>query len=154
MDVVEKDNYKVLVNILIDGEAKEGAFKVMLLLPTEFADNVPKVQVKLEDGQYVDVEAGVMGNYLIFNTQKLGKFLLSTDTSWDIVKIGPMIEWWGYLLIAIAVAIVCAGVVVCVIILKRKGLLQRFTKEKLITEFKVEDNDTEQNSEGVNNEEK
>lgn len=154
MDVVEKDNYKVLVNILLDGEAKEGAFKVMLLLPTEFADNVPKVQVKLEDGQYVDVEAGVMGNYLIFNTQKLGKFLLSTDTSWDIVKIGPMIEWWGYLLIAIAVAIVCAGVVVCVILLKRKGLLPRFTKENVITEVKVEDNDTEQNSEGVNNEEK
>ncbi len=132
MDISHATREEIYVNILLGGKSVEGAYTVNILLP-EGASGTMQVYLKV-DGEYRLLESRVGGNYLIFQTPALGEFKIVTDEAWPISD--SALEWWAWLLISIAIAVVISGVAV-VIVLYRQGKLP-IDKIKQLFSKKVE----------------
>ncbi len=121
MGVTLLSNEEITFDILLNGEVLEGDYMVNVLIPDGMRGE-PKVYLKNGE-EYVELESIVSGNYIIFSTPKLGTHRIVATEEWDIVNDGAL-EWWGWLLISISIAIVISGVVVFVILYK-KGLIRK-----------------------------
>lgn len=135
MEVSEISNEELVFNLLLDGKALEGEYLVSILIPEGMF--APKVY-KNDGGNLVELESKVGGNYLIFTTSGLGEHkIVATTEKWSVVAENSL-QWWGWLLISIAIAIVISGVVVLILLYKKgklpvekiKELLSRVQKKK------------------------
>lgn len=150
MDISSLSNQEVVFNILIDGKAVEGEHLVSILLPEGMF--APKVYAKV-GAEYQEIASTISGNYIIFTTSALGEHkLVSADEKWSLLEEESM-DWWAWLLISLAIAIVIGGVVV-VVLLYKKG---KISFDRVLTVFKTKQNEVKQSSaqesEGENREE-
>ncbi|MBO5773669.1 MAG: hypothetical protein J6R44_02420, partial [Clostridia bacterium] len=120
MAVTSLSNEEVLFDILLGGQALEGNYTVNVLIP-DGMNGAIKVCVKNGE-EYEEIESVVSGNYIIFNATKLGSYKLVATESWDIVK-DKALEWWGWLLISLAIVAVIAGASVGLMLACKKGKL-------------------------------
>ena len=68
----------------------------------------------------MEITSVVDGNYVLFNTRSLGRYKLVATEKWQIVE-EDKLDWWAWLLISIAIAIVVSGSVTSVIVATKKG---------------------------------
>lgn len=137
MDVTSISNEELTFNILLNGESKEGNYLVSILIPDGMYS--PQVYCKV-NGEYVLLESKIGGNYLIFNTTSLGEYKITANgEEWTLVNTNAL-EWWGWLLISIAIAIVISGVVVLILLYKKGKLPLEKVKEllKVVQNKKIE----------------
>ena len=120
MAITSLSNEEVAFDILLGGQAPEGNYTVNILIPDGMKGAV-KVYVKNGES-YEEIESVVSGNYIIFNVTKLGGYKLVATESWDIVN-DKALEWWGWLLISLAIVIVIAGISVGLVFAYKKGKL-------------------------------
>lgn len=120
MEITSLTNDETSFKILLNDEAKPGNYKVQILLPDGMNNDVAEVYYLGNEKQAL--EFVVSGNYLIFETTALGNFVIVAGEPWTMVEESG-IEWWGWLLISIAIAITIALSSVGVIIAYKKGKL-------------------------------
>ena len=111
-------NEEIAFTLLLDGEAKLGNYRVLLLLP-EGVSNVSGLYRVGESN--VELDYSISGNYIVFSASELGDFVMVAGEKWSVVP--SSIAWWGWLLISLAIALVVSGASVGIIIAYKKGKL-------------------------------
>ena len=117
-EITSITNQRIEFTLLLDGEAKVGNYKVLLLLPDGIT-NVAKIYRAGEPN--VAIDHSISGNYVIFSVSELGEFVMVAGEKWSVVS--NAIEWWGWLLISLAIVIVIAGISVGLVFAYKKGKL-------------------------------
>ena len=117
-EITSITNQRIEFKLLLDGEAKVGNYKVLLLLPDGIT-NVDKIYRAGEPN--VAIDHSISGNYVIFSVSELGEFVMVAGEKWSVVS--NAIEWWGWLLISLAIVIVIAGISVGLVFAYKKGKL-------------------------------
>ncbi len=118
MPVLSLSNEEIVFEVLLGGKALEGNYTVSLLIPDGLRGE-PKVYL-WNGTEYVEITSAVDGNYVLFNTRSLGRYKLVATEKWQIVE-EDKLDWWAWLLISIAIAIVVSGSVTSVIVANKKG---------------------------------
>ena len=142
MNISEATREELYVNILLGGKSVAGDYTVNILLP-DGTSGTQQVYLKI-DGEYRLLESRMGGNYLIFQTPVLGEFKIVTDGEWPISD--NTLEWWAWLLVSIAIAVVISGVAV-VIVLYKQGKLPIDKIKKLFSKKVKVGNVESQNAE-------
>ncbi len=151
--IVDVSKNKALETHIEEGETILGAYEVKitangihvqpdkkvtvkLLIPTELKKQDVKVLRITDDGRIVEMDASKDGEYAVFDTEILAKFVLVSEKKTSLA--------WLWILISIAVIVAVIGgvVVIMVKVGKNKGEIEKTDKE--ITE-KVEANEEKKN---------
>jgi len=118
MPVITLSNEEIVFDVLLGGNALQGNYTVSILMPDGLTGQ-PKVYL-WNGTEYVEISSVVGGNYVIFSTSSLGRYKLVATEKWQIVE-DDRLDWWAWLLIAVAIVMAIGGSVTGIIIAGKKG---------------------------------
>lgn len=124
--ILSSENDVLRFEILLDGEVKEGTFRFLILIPERYRDVAAKVN-DLNGESAVEIEdCEFNGKYLSFGSDSTGIFEIIVLEK----KPDNVLQWWGWLLIAAAVAVTATGVTLVSIKIGRKSARKKLGKDQ------------------------
>ena len=124
--ILSSENDVLRFEILLNGEVKEGTFRFLILIPERYRDVAAKVN-DLNGESAVEIEdCEFNGKYLSFGSDSTGIFEIIVLEK----KPDNVLQWWGWLLIAAAVAVTATGVTLVSIKIGRKSARKKLGKDQ------------------------
>lgn len=110
----------VRIEILLDGEIKQGNYKALILLPDELTGVSLSVNHISADGTVTPLNYKINGKYVSFECDKLGEFEIVASDVWIGIR-NDVTPWWVWLLTAIGcAAVLSGGAVITLLVLRRR----------------------------------
>ncbi len=115
--IITSEKGRLLFEILLDGEVREGSFAFLIMIPQEYREKAAVVNNLNGEVAFEISGAEFNGKYVAFSSNTTGLYEIITLENPD----ENVLQWWGWLLLASAVCVVASASVITILKLRRKS---------------------------------